>query len=214
MFTSSAIVSAYYAENYIETRLINLLKQGCEIVVICQAGSAEEEVSKQYGVKTVITPDVPTIYRAWNLGVAVAKGKYLTSANTDDLLYDGALCEMVNELERTGAGICHSRIDVKTKGKIEAWDRPSGDYAKLRRWCFVGPMPVWRKSLHDKYGLFDESFMVAGDWEFWLRCTKKGERICFVNKSLGLYLSRPDSLEHRNKEAHYAERKRIKAMYG
>lgn len=209
----TALVSAYYAENFIETRIINLLKQECEIIVICQAGSAEEEVGKQYGVKVITTIDIPTIYKAWNLGIAQAKGRYFTSANTDDLLYEGALQTMVAELERTGAGICHSHIDIKDKGKVTRWDRTTGGYSKLRRQCFIGPMPVWRKSLHDKYGLFDESFTVAGDWEFWLRCAKKGTGVCFVDKSLGLYLSRPDSLEHRDRAKHLQERKRIKEMY-
>ena len=43
------------------------------------------------------------------------------------------------------------------------------DREKLSLGCFMGPQPMWRKSLHDKYGYFDETFSSSGDWEFWLR---------------------------------------------
>jgi glycosyltransferase involved in cell wall biosynthesis len=210
----SALVSAYYSDQYIETRLFNLKKQDCEIIVICQAGSYEEEVGKQYGVKVITTPDIPTIYAAWNLGIHHATGEYLTSANTDDLFYPGALSKMVTELERTGAGICHSQIDIKSGNAIEHWKRVTGGLDKLKRWCFVGPMPVWRTSLHWKHGLFDETFTIAGDYEFWLRCVTRGESLCYIDEPLGLYLTRRDSLEHRDPVKHLEERKRIKLRYG
>ena len=209
----SALVSGYYSEQFIETRLINLRKQDCEIVLICQAGSAENEIGLQYGLKPILTPDVPTIYAAWNMGIQKATGEYLTSANTDDLFYPNALRLMADELERTGAAICHTGLDKKKNGKIEKWERVTGDYKVLKKHCFIGPMPMWRKSLHDKYGLFDETFHIAGDWEFWLRVTKAGEQICSIAQPLGVYNKRMDSLERRNNALHIAERRRVKAMY-
>ena len=32
--------------------------------------------------------------------------------------------------------------------------------------CYVGPQPMWRKSVHDTYGYFDESLESAGDLGF------------------------------------------------
>jgi len=37
------------------------------------------------------------------------------------------------------------------------------------RYCICGPQPLWRRSIHERHGWFDESFKVAGDYEFWLR---------------------------------------------
>jgi glycosyltransferase involved in cell wall biosynthesis len=210
----SALVSAYYSSQFIDARLVNLKEQDCEIIVICQAGSYEEKAGHKYGVKVITTPDIPTIYKAWNLGIREATGEYLISANTDDLLYNGSLELMVAELERTGAGICHSQVSVKRGEFIESWKRVTGGLDKLKRWCFVGPMPMWRTSSHWVYGLFDESFTVAGDYEFWLRCVSSGESLCYIDKPLGLYLNRPDSLEHRDSVKHLEERKRIKQRYG
>jgi hypothetical protein len=213
----SALVSAYYAAPYIVARLENLLEQEPrpEIIVVCQQDSEEHNVARLYPVKIVTTDGVPTIYRAWNLGIDRATGEYLTSANSDDILYPGALAAMVAELERTKAAICHSEIDIKkSDGKVEHWIRGTGDYFRLKQKCFIGPMPVWRTALHYVYGMFDDTFTIAGDFEFWLRCASQGEKICYVNRALGLYWERPDSLEHRDTKVHVAERRQVKAMYG
>jgi hypothetical protein len=209
----SALVSGYYSEDYIETRLINLKKQDCEIVLICQAGSAEHEIGMQYGLTPILTPDIPPLYTAWNMGIKQSQGKYLTSANTDDLFHDNALTIMADELDRTGAAICHSWLHRNTGGTLELWERTTGDYNKLKTRCFPGPMPMWRKSLHEKYGYFDESFQVAGDWEFWLRVMKAGEKACHIERSLGVYLWRKKSLERRDVQLHIKERERIRKMY-
>jgi hypothetical protein len=147
------------------------------------------------------------------MGIKQAQGEYLTSANTDDLFHDNALKIMADELDRTGAAICHSWLHRNMKGKFELWERPTGDYHRLRTRCFPGPMPMWRKSLHDKYGYFDESFKIVGDWEFWLRVMKAGEKICHIEQSLGVYLWREKSLERRDRQLNIAERERIKRMY-
>jgi tetratricopeptide (TPR) repeat protein len=66
--------------------------------------------------------------------------------------------------------------------------------------------------LHEKHGYFDESFKSAGDWEFWLRSSKK-EEFLHVNDFLGLYLKSPTSVEHRDKPLSFREFKRVKERY-
>lgn len=214
----SALVSAYHAAEFITARLDNLMAQQPtpEIIVICQRGSAEHMTATEYpcrNVKIIQTEDIPSIYAAWNMGIYAATGDFLTSANTDDIFYPGALAAMVAELEKTEADICYSMLHKLRNGKVEHWDRRVGGVEVLRRWCIIGPMPVWRKSLHTRYGMFDESFSIAGDFEFWLRCVTGGAKMCYIPRPLGLYHSRPDSLEHRDPAAHKAERSRVKAMY-
>ena len=48
--------------------------------------------------------------------------------------------------------------------------------------------PMWKKSLHKKYGKFDEKYKSAGDWEFWIRCVSSGSRyLKYTAETLGLY---------------------------
>lgn len=53
---------------------------------------------------------------------------------------------------------------------------------------------MWRASLHKQYGLFDESFQVAGDWEMWLRAATGGSVFLLINKPLGLFYDNSDGL--------------------
>lgn len=60
-------------------------------------------------------------------------------------------------------------------------------------------MPVWRKSLHERYGYFDEkTYGTSADWAFWLKCSKAGERFLFDDGAFGRYFLNPDSHNRRN----------------
>ena len=48
--------------------------------------------------------------------------------------------------------------------------------------------------MHDKNGLFDESFKSAGDYEFWLRCVNTGSNFGRLNQVLGAYYVNPKGM--------------------
>lgn len=218
----TAIVSAYFAENFLERRLENLLVQETrpKIVVVCQEDSAEEQIAKGFSdtgkVVIVSTPDVPTIYAAWNYAIGVSETEYLTNANSDDLLYPGALKEMQKVLDKNvKAAVVYADADIVNNlgqivGKFE-W--AEGGLERLLQGCFVGPMPVWRRSLHAVCGLFNPLFHVAGDYEFWLRVASKGYRFHHIQKSLGAYTERKDSAEHREPMRTAWETARARSLY-
>lgn len=52
-------------------------------------------------------------------------------------------------------------------------------------------MPLWRKNLHDKFGIFDENYKTASDGDFWLRCAAGGATIKMMNHPVGLYYENP-----------------------
>lgn len=223
----SAIVSAYYAEKYILDRLENLIEQEPqpEIVVICQGDSSELALSAEFlrdhpnlpGFKIVTTPDIPTIYAAWNLGVESASGVYLTNANCDDRLYPGALGKLANVLdEYPQFAAAYFNIDqMKEIGgePVGRFEWAEGDLSVLLQGCFLGPMPMWRKSLHEEYGPFDPEMQSAGDYEFWLRLAAAGERFFHLRETLGSYLIREDSAERRSEVRAVWETARARARY-
>jgi tetratricopeptide (TPR) repeat protein len=71
---------------------------------------------------------------------------------------------------------------------------------------------MWRKSLHEKAGYFDPNFITSGDLDFWIRASEVGE-FKKINRLLGLYLKRDDSVEHSNNEAKYVENSVITYKY-
>ena len=50
---------------------------------------------------------------------------------------------------------------------------------------------MWRKELHERYGVFEEKYKSAGDWEFFLRCAFDNVKFQKLNDVLGLYYFNP-----------------------
>ena len=217
----STIVSAYFAADYLAGRLDNLFTQEPkpEIVVVCQRNSAEHKIIQDYAldVVLVLTDDIPTIYAAWNLGIEASSGEYVTNANCDDRLFPGALAKMAAILDGKPAyALVYGNQDIVAEiggdptGKFE-W--AEGGIEQLLKGCFCGPMPMWRKSLHAKHGYFDPEMQVAGDYEFWLRITKAGERLYHIKETVGAYLNIRTSAEKRQRNLTSWETARARARY-
>ena len=60
--------------------------------------------------------------------------------------------------------------------------------------CLPGPRPVWRKSLHDRYGYFDESYISAGDMEMWLRAATQGSQFQKIPGYYTLFYFNPEGI--------------------
>ena len=92
----SAIVSTFNAAPYLLGCLENLLNQSLyrkgelEIIVIDsgslqnEKGVVKEFQKKGYRIKYFRTDKRESLYAAWNHGIGLSEGKYLTNANTDD----------------------------------------------------------------------------------------------------------------------------------
>lgn len=212
----SAIVSTYRSEAFIRGCLEDLVQQTLfqkgelEIVVVDAASpEGEREIVAEFQeryprIVYIRTSEREPIYTSWNRGIRMAKGRYLTNANTDDR-------HRVDALERL-ADFLDSRPDVAlvyadtlittvpndTFAGTEAalrFNWPEYSYEELERRCFVGPHPVWRRALHDRHGYFDERYKSAGDYEFWLRAGRH-ETFARYPDVLGLYYHNAEGLQY------------------
>lgn len=192
MVKVSAIVSTYNSERFLRGRLDNLLQQSLyqrgelEIIVV-NAGSKQGEkyIAREYlGCITYIESLREPIYVSWNRGIAIAKGEYITNANADDRYTRPDALEVmaktldsypVNELVYADAVVVGENGAASNKapyfGKIE-W--PEFDRRLFLQGYYGGPNPMWRKSLHNAIGYFDESYQLGGDYEFALRAVASG----------------------------------------
>jgi glycosyltransferase involved in cell wall biosynthesis len=231
--TVSAIVSAYNSERFMAGCLTDLVgqtlyAQGRLEIIIVDSGSKEnerrivEQFQTQYQhIRYIRTEERETVYAAWNRGIEAASGTYITNANTDDRHRFDAFEKMAGVLDQhSEAGLVYADVSV-TDRENETFEHhtPSGRYSWLEfnrelltMICYVGPQPMWRKSLHEHYGLFDKTFSTSGDWEFWLRIAR-GTTFLHIPEYLGLYLRSPASVEHRSAERRAAEDERIRAKY-
>lgn len=228
----SAIVSAYNSARFIRGCIEDLEAQTIadklEIVIVDSCSPQNEraiveEFQKQYSnIKYIRTEIRETVYSAWNRGIKAASGKYITNANTDDRHRHDAFEVMVNELEKKQEIALVYADLIMTEKENETFDRhtPCGNFKwhdwdrniLLEKGCFMGPQPMWRRSVHYEYGYFDESMVTSGDYEFWLRISQT-HNFYHITTPLGLYLKSPESIEHKNREKQREENHQILSLY-
>ncbi|OEO29672.1 hypothetical protein VW23_001920 [Devosia insulae DS-56] len=142
-----------------------------------------------------------TIQAAWNRGIKLATAPHLVFLGVDETLYPEALEVLADELDKhpeTDWVMANSLVTAVDehglhKNDIMAYDRRGAtkDHVYLET-CYlswVGGM--YRKSIHDRFGYYDETFRGAGDTEFKNRLLPH-INVRFVDSMLGLFLNYPD----------------------
>jgi len=230
----TAIVSTYNSADTIEGCIEDLHRQTVadrmEIIVIDSAslqneGDIVRRLQKRFdNVRYVRTPERETVYTAWNRGVRLAHGRYLTNANTDDRRSPETIEKLIEALERSPESIlaygdikvvdvCGFSYDESKPGEVLNY--PAYQRGDLLKSCYPGPMPVWRKSLHHEFGLFNGSFVSAGDRELWTRVSRKYDMI-HVDMVSGDFYRNLDGISYSNRRNGIVKKEsdRIKSWYG
>ena len=180
----------------------------------------------------------PGLYACWQIGIQRAKADLVTNANIDDRRCPQHTARLVKLLNNHPeyAGACGSISCVTSDGTgswFALYDNQIWFYReKINEIGFedlyrineqgnvisrdvMHCMPVWRKSLHERYGYFDEAFYgTSADWAFWLKCSEAGEKFIFDESAFGRYFLNPDSHNRRNDPEGLKELKIIKDFIG
>jgi len=215
----SAIISTYNNSSFLGGCIRDLLNQSLyksgniEILVV-DSGSNENEdkivegFRNHYsGIKYIRTQTRESLYQAWNRGIQQASGTYITNANTDDRHHSECLERLVYKLdEQPDCDVAYGNLYRSTVANetFDDNDKSSPCYSQkfspgsLLLHDFIGAQPVWRKSLHNKIGMFDESFDVVGDYEFFLRAASKGCKFIHEPRAEGIMLWHQGALSTRD----------------
>ncbi|MEY3501749.1 MAG: hypothetical protein RL308_3422 [Bacteroidota bacterium] len=111
------------------------------------------------------------IYNAMNKGIKAATGEYLLFMNSGDVLVDDvAILNSCAEklIEDIIAFDCFLEKDHKITGRRTHIENPTLFYVFKNG--FKHQSTFIKKSLFEKLGLYNESYTIAGDYEFWIRC--------------------------------------------
>ena len=142
------------------------------------------------------------VYDAWNVGIDLSRGKYLTNTNLDDLRRRDSI-----ELQ-TALLDSEPNVDVVYQDFYYSFD-PDLSFDQVERFGFKSHLPIitpanmllfnsphnapmWRKSLHDELGPFDNRYKSAGDWEFWMRCLASRKTFRKINIPHVVYYQNPE----------------------
>lgn len=145
------------------------------------------EISRNYDslITKIISEKDLGIYNAMNKGIELATGDIIGFLNSDDVFIENdVLFSIVKTFENQNIDIVYGNINyVNQKGKIiRKWI--SGNQKSFSSgWHPPHPAFYAKKSLFLKYGNFDETLVIAADFDLMLRFMKvAGSNSKFLDK--------------------------------
>jgi len=220
----SIITSLFKGGDFIEPFLYDITNQSvfdeCELLII--GGNSPHKKIEEYYIKQFQhkfgnisycpLPEDPGIYGVWNVGVNNSSGKYLTNANIDDRKHKQNLEIMRNELDANPEIDLVYAENLETHRPNETFENnsaqmkfPSLPFSVENMFQVNSPHnnPMWRRSLHHRFGLFDASYRSAGDYELWLRAATQGAKFKKIELALGLYYRNPEGISSKKEYIDY-----------
>jgi hypothetical protein len=211
----SIIASVFNADKYIEQYLEDVTRQTifkdkCELVLINPNSPGNEEpVIKKYMEKF---PNIvykrldkdPGLYATWNLAIQMASGEFITNANLDDRKAPWSLEKHAKALySNSDVDLVYADSYVVGEANV-LWENVKSDTQRsnMEQYTLEAMLrsnpphnnPMWRKSLHEKHGMFEEKYKSAADWELWLRSAFGGSKFMKINEILGAYYFNPEGV--------------------
>lgn len=203
MVKITVITSLFHCIDYLEPYLKQVSKvqhiEECEFLLLHNEPSDKEiNIINQYKcnipqLKHIIIPQRESLYATWNRGCKMAEGNYIAIWNVDDVRTPDSLLKQSYILDHNieamyayGIYTCIKKYGDIIGKVINEPDTTVDIWAKTHR-HLGGCFPMWRKSVHQYVGYFDEQLRLVGDLDFQIRI---GINFPFikVNEMLGYYL--------------------------
>jgi glycosyltransferase involved in cell wall biosynthesis len=149
-------------------------------VLVVDSGSTDGTLAicKRWGVKTLYVPP-GNMYQAINCGLACCDTPWLMYLNSDDFMFPGSLARLVNLGERTHADVVYGSCDyVDTEGRFLHSFTPA-DPRDLRSLAWSGNLgfaqqaAIFRRTLYEQLGRFDEQYTLTADLDLFWRAMKE-----------------------------------------
>jgi len=206
----SVVIPAYNSEKYICDAINSVLDQtykNFEIIVV-NDGSTDntENIVKQYRNKIIYKyQENKGPASAKKLGTSLARGRYISYLDSDDIFLPEKLKLQVDYLDnhsQVGLVYCNYYCVDETEKLIELVS-PSKNLLLIQENCVPTSGVMFRRECIDEVGTFDVTLGSNYDWDMWLRIPEKYPIYC-IPKPLFKYrihgknisLNRPNRLDY------------------
>jgi glycosyltransferase involved in cell wall biosynthesis len=176
------------------------------IFLDCGSPENERKIIRQYtkafnNIKYYKLGKDPGLYAGWNIAIKKCTAPIIGNWNIDDRKNSEGIEIMLKQFERNadidvvyGPTYISKKLNERYMDNDFSQVYPCLPHSLENLFRNNSPhcMPLWKKSLHDKYGFFDEKYKTAADGDFWLRCAIGGAIMKMVNHPVGLYFENPE----------------------
>lgn len=188
----SIVTVVFNGENCLEPTIKSVVEQSYKNIeyIVIDGGSTDETLNiirnyENYIDLWISEPD-EGLYDAINKGISLCRGNIIGIIHAGDIYTDDAVLSTVeaytkSETDIIITGNCQMTLSDPTKWMIISPNREIFPYKTIPHPSTFVPLAVYQK-----YGLFDTSFKIAGDYEFFCRCYKQGISIFHVDKVLAI----------------------------
>ena len=210
-YLCSSFCSFYNGEIFIKEYLNDMIKQTLfdqiEFIFLDCASSEnikkyiEPFINKYDNIKYHRLEKDPGLYAAWNIAIKLCSADIIGNWNIDDRKNTHSFEILLKEFSQDpeldlSYGITYVSLKANEKYEENSYNLvyPCLQHSLENLLNNNSPhcMPLWKKSLHDRYGFFNESYKSAADGEMWLRCAFQGAKMKMVNHPIGLYYHNPN----------------------
>ena len=158
------------------------------------------------------------IFHAWNKALKRMRGDWACFLGADDYLWkNGVFEEIAPALEGAFPDYPVVYMDAAgvLDGEVAEWRGGPWDRKRFFDTMYFSHQGVMHhRSLFDKYGDFDQSFRIAGDYDFLLRCLRHEEALYLPDSVLSAYTVCGLSNAVENADVVPAEAKRARTRNG
>lgn len=123
------------------------------------------------------------IYNAWNKGLQMAVGNWIAFLGSDDIYLENAIEKYADmAILNNNADLIHSKVKIlRGTSFIREIDK-KWEWVQFKKSMNIAHAGAFHNKIYfEKYGNFDESYKIAGDYEMLLRA-KNELKVIFLNE--------------------------------
>ncbi len=171
----TVVTAVFNADKTLESSILSVIEQkkiykNVEYIII-DGGSSDKsiEIIDKYisEIDIFISERDNGIYDAWNKGLHHSSGDWIIFLGADDRLLEKTLEKYIKFIHKNKSfDLITSKIKLSNRIVGQKWNIKL--FKKYMNIAHIGAMH--NRKIFDRFGYFNESYKIAGDYEFLLRC--------------------------------------------